>query len=614
MSSIRALSGIRRLSILTAIAALLVTALPGIGAGQTPGFGDSPQAARNSANSAGPSKVSTQNQSSNIALQTLWSDYIWHSIPVRALGSLTPSPLSRAYQANSWQPVFINSRFGLNSKAKSLLVSLRTLDKDAIDPDPFELHRLSEVLENLKRCRSALCAVYPQYDAATAQSFLDLQRSTAPAADASHSNEASMSGTTNLEVVAKDYRRCFQAASEADIRLTTDFFLFTKDMDPFSPVADGVKVLLGNEPISKYFAQLQPKGFGYQVLLSAYKKYQELATRGGQIFVYFPSPVHPGASGKDIRLLQERLGQEGFYSGRITGVYNRATQRAVRRFQTANMLTPDAVIGRWTQARLNLPFDQKAAMIAFSLRAIRNSPSRRYKRFILVNIPQFMLGYYKNGKLAKAEKAIVGMARGKKVFRQGRLVGENQTPTMVSQIYQIIFNPRWYVDGRIRRELNAVAKSNPDWFQEHGYVKMESKYRFGEHRIFQKSGPKNALGRVKFDFPNPYVVYLHDTNQRYLFARSRRDFSHGCIRVDNALTLARILLQDDRNPYVNQIHTILEGTRTTFIKLSKPVPICVDYIPVVVRDKGQILFAGDPYGLVSEPSQIAQKRPIRKRS
>jgi murein L,D-transpeptidase YcbB/YkuD len=607
MSSTRALPWFRSIFVLAALAAISVTALPVISRGQTPGSGVSPRPAYGPATAPAPAKPPLPPQHGETASPTIWSDYIWQCIPAADLRSLTPSPVIKAYQANDWQPIFVDSRFELNRNAESLLARLRSVDREAIDPAPFELDKLSGLLKNLKSFRSALRAADPQFEAGRAQLFFDGNLPEGSPAGPYSSRKTSTLAANGPETIAKEYRRCFHAASEADVRLTTAFFLFSKEMDPFSPVEQGVKVLLGKAPISRYFTELKPKGYDYPALVSAYHKYSELAARGDQIYVRIPYRVRIGASGKDIRRLQERLAQEGFYSGEATGVFDRATKDALRDFQVANMLGPDGLPGRSTQAGLNVSFKQKAALIAYSLNAVRTSPTRQYSRFIRVNIPQFMLDYYNNGELIKTEKVVVGRASGKKINRQGRIVGENQTPTMVSQIDHIIFNPRWYVDGRIRLELNQKAGSNPEWFEEHGYVRMESRYAFGEHRLFQKSGPKNALGRVKFDFPNPYAVYLHDTNQRYLFGRPRRDLSHGCIRVDNALDLAQTILDEEGNPFVKKIKATLQGTHVAYVKLSQPVPISVEYIPVVAESDGKIVFAGDPYGVVSEPNQMARK-------
>jgi murein L,D-transpeptidase YcbB/YkuD len=105
---------------------------------------------------------------------------------------------------------------------------------------------------------------------------------------------------------------------------------------------------------------------------------------------------------------------------------------------------------------------------------------------------------------------------------------------------------------------------------------------------------------VKFEFPNPYAVYLHDTPLKHLFARSRRDFSHGCIRVDKAIELAETLLKDDGSPYANKMKSVLDGSNQLFIKLSQPVPISIEYIPVVATDSERVLFAGDLYGILKE--------------
>ncbi len=605
MSSARALPVIRSLCVLAATAAILVTACSGTGTGQTLVNGAHAQSAPGGVTSAATSKQSMENKHNDTALQTLWSDHIWQCIPASDLKGLTPGAVSKAYEASNWQPLFINSRFELNSNARRLLARLRSIESDAIDPGPFELDRLSRMLKNLDTCRSALGAVDPQFEDNRAQSFF-APNPAPPAVSAPPSNGPSMPAAADRDRIAENYRKCFRAASQADCLLTTDFFRLAKEMDPYSPVENGLKALLGKTPLSSYFTELEPKGYGYQALRSAYRKYTLLAERGGQLYVSLRSKVHPGWSGKQIRLLQERLRQEGFYSGEATGVYDSETQLAVKQFQSAHMINPDGAPGRKTLEWLNMPFKQKAALVAFSLKAVRNSPSRQYDRFIRVNIPQFMLDYYNGGQVLKADRVVVGRASGKRVNRQGRIVGENQTPTIVSQIDEIIFNPRWYVDGRIRLELNAHVKTNPEWFAQHGYVKMESKYAFGQHRLFQKSGPKNALGRVKFDFPNPFTVYLHDTPEKYLFARPRRDFSHGCIRVDHALELAQTLLDDDANPYVEKVHSVLEGDRQTFVKLSRPVPITVEYIPVVSGADGQVIFAGDPYGVVAESSNLAQ--------
>jgi len=300
--------------------------------------------------------------------------------------------------------------------------------------------------------------------------------------------------------------------------------------------------------------------------------------------------------------LQKRLQQEGFYSSNITGVYDNVTQCGVKEFQAAHLLDPDGSIGRQTQEWLNVSFKDKADLIAHALEAIRLSPSRAHSRFIRINIPQFTLEYYKDGQLQEAHRVVVGKASGKRVKFRGKMVGENQTPTLTSEIQRVILNPRWYVSDRIRLELEVESKSDPEWFAKRGYVSMNSRYPSGTPRLFQSPGPKNALGRVKFEFPNPYAVYLHDTPLKQLFSRTRRDFSHGCIRVDKAVELAERLLRDDHNPNAEKMNTIVtgSGSNQVFVNLSHPIPIFIEYIPVVTKGSAQVVFAGDPYEILRE--------------
>ncbi|HAA05751.1 MAG TPA: hypothetical protein DCE18_20630, partial [Syntrophobacteraceae bacterium] len=187
-------------------------------------------------------------------------------------------------------------------------------------------------------------------------------------------------------------------------------------------------------------------------------------------------------------------------------------------------------------------------MIAQSLESLRKSETRQYDRFVRINIPQFVLEYVKNGKVEATHRVIVGKSSGKRVKAQGRMIGENQTPTLVSSIQQMVFNPRWYVSDRISLELDGEAASDPNYFERLGMVKMASSYPWGSPRLYQRPGPGNPLGRVKFEFPNVYAVFLHDTPKKFLFQRARRDFSHGCMRLDRALDFARLLLRDDANP------------------------------------------------------------------
>ncbi|HIJ76845.1 MAG TPA: L,D-transpeptidase family protein [Deltaproteobacteria bacterium] len=601
MSSKKALPRLRRFFVFAALVIISITTFPPVGAGQIQNPQDRPTLWTDTVPAAEPEKARPENDLSEWGSLALWRRYIWQSLPTESLVGPDPDPISEGYQKNDWKPIFIDFRFTLNQGAALLLARLRTLENEAIDPRPFKLDELSQSLDKLDKCRSALQAADPGIKDNRAESFFDAHPSAfASAASANQSSETAPPPGADPEVILEEYEESFRAASEADVRLTTAFFLFAREMNPFLPEEQSLKALSGEIPLSKFFTELEPKTFNYEALRSAYQSYKKLAAQGAQQRVSMPSKARHGESGNHIRDLQKRLQQEDFYSGSITGVYDSETQSAVKQFQAAHLLDPDGTVGKRTQELLNVSFQQKADWIAYAMKAERQSPSRVYSRFVRINIPQFVLEYYKDGQFQEAHKIVVGKEIGEKVKFRGKMVGENQTPTLTSSIEQLILNPRWYVSDRIRLELDAEAKSDPQWFTKHGYVNMSSRYPWGAPRLFQSSGPKNALGRVKFEFPNPYAVYLHDTPLKHLFARSRRDFSHGCIRVDNALELAETLLRDDASPYAEKIKSVLEGSSQLFVKLSKPVPISIEYIPVVTAGSSQIVFAGDLYGILKE--------------
>jgi len=589
---------LQRFFVLAAIALISVIVFCRQGPGQTPN--DHHSVSPDMVPAAIPEKVHPENDQSERGSAALWRSYIWESLPTENSNGFDPDPVSEAYQKNDWKPIFIDSRFGLKQEAQTLLAHLRTIADDAMDPRPFRLDELSQSIEKLDRCRSVLMAANPEIKNIRVKSVSYVQPPGSAAASSGDRSAEPLTPEEDSPAISERYRETFQAASEVDIRLTTDFFLFAKAMNPYLQRSESLKALEGEIPISMFFEDLEPKTFHYETMRRAYEKYKKMAAKGGQQRVDIPIKLHHGESGNYIRDLQKRLQQEDFYSGSITGVYDADTQRAVKLFQTAHLLDPDGTVGQWTKDWLNVSFKEKADLIANALNAARQSSSRDHSRFIRINIPQFILEYYKDGQLQESHRIVVGKATGKQVKFRGRMVGENQTPTLSSSVEQIILNPRWYVSDRIRLELDAEAKSDPEWFAKHGYVSMTSRYPWGAHRIFQSPGPKNALGRVKFEFPNPYAVYLHDTPLKHLFARSRRDFSHGCIRVDKAIELAETLLKDDGSRYADKMQSILEGSRQIFVKLSQPVPISIEYMPVVATDSTRIVFAGDIYGVMQE--------------
>lgn len=538
-----------------------------------------------------------------------WGSFLWEALPSEWLRDPKMSAVLEAYQQRDWKPLFITPRFELSPDGRSLLERLEHLESDAIDAKPYQLEALGKSIHQLDQTRMALQAVDPKFHDSLATSG-EAPSNEPPQASGSPGHLAQNSMNSNQTAPSEDpslkrnreqkIREAFRAASNVDVKLTQDFMLLAREFN-FTSTEPQVKALTGEIPMARFLKQLEPTSSDYASLLKARAKYRQLSGQGQQSY-NDKVPLRPGETGNAVRVLQKRLQQEGFYEGKVTGVYDTETQQAVQQFQRFHLLDGDGTVGQRTKEWLNVTYAQKAKMITQSLRAMRQSQTRGYDRFVRINIPQFMLEYYKDGKVQEVHRVIVGKAVGKKVKAQGRIMGENQTPVLSSFIEQVIFNPRWYISDRIRRELGAIGE-DPSFFAKHGYVQMSSQYPWGDPRLFQMPGPTNPLGRVKFEFSNAYAVFLHDTPKKQLFNRARRDFSHGCIRVEGALDLARRILTDDQNPAAEKTASYLQINRQTHVKLQQPVPLVIEYIPVVTNEHGQLLFCGDLYGWFEEERQ-----------
>ncbi len=538
-----------------------------------------------------------------------WHTYLWEALPAEWLQDAAKAPLMQAYQENDWKPFFITGRFEIDPNGRLLLQRLETLQQDAIDPRPYRMEDLKTRVDALEALRFSLEASDPAYRDALADgpepvsppkqtpegSASDIRRTT-------EANRMPVPGADQARVKDKIYQDLFRAAVAVDLQLAGNLLRFTNEMNPFVKELQ-VKALLGQSSMNEFLKELEPPAAQYQVLLQALKHYQQLAVRHPQPRLVPSQKLGLGDGGNAVRDLQQRLQEEDFYQGKITGHFDETTRQAVQQFQLFHNLDADGKVGQQTREWLNVSFQAKADLIARALKLHRQSQTRRFQKFVWVNIPQFTLEYRKEGKIEAVHRVIVGKAGGKRIKLNGRMMGENQTPTLASNIEQVVFNPRWIVTDRIRLELSDAIAADPTFLSRNGYVEMtSSRDPSGVSRLIQLPGPNNALGRVRFDFPNVYAVYMHDTPNRGLFQRSRRDFSHGCIRVDKAHELARELLAADQNPAAFKTEAFLGTNRETFLKLNEPVPIVIEYLPVVVNARGELVFCGDPYGWFQDNS------------
>jgi murein L,D-transpeptidase YcbB/YkuD len=255
--------------------------------------------------------------------------------------------------------------------------------------------------------------------------------------------------------------------------------------------------------------------------------------------------------------------------------------KAVRGFQRRHGLTADGVVGVRTLKALNAPVAGDVARVRLNL-ARRQNDRSRLPHYVEVNLPGYELRLVEHGKIVLRSRVIVGDE-------------DNPTPIFDDLIRTIEVNPFWYVPRSIEEELVEKEQTKPGYLAANGFYWRPSASGAAPDRLIQRPGPENALGRVKFLFPNHHAVYLHDTPKPGLFGRSQRGLSHGCVRVEKWRELATALL-DAQGWDAPRLDRALASGRTRRIDLDRPVPVFLDYRTAFVDDEGRLNLRPDLYG------------------
>jgi murein L,D-transpeptidase YcbB/YkuD len=294
--------------------------------------------------------------------------------------------------------------------------------------------------------------------------------------------------------------------------------------------------------------------------------------------------------------LKKRLQAEGYLSidGEPNNLADEKTIEALNAFQKAHHLDAQGIIGPQTAEALNISMEVKVKKMLLALKRWRQTESYGYSYFVRMNIPQFEIEVYQDSRIARKHKVVVGnndwttTPDGKK---SGRL---NRTPTLARFINAVILNPIWRVPPRIKiNEIEKEIAKDPDYLQKHGYSVTELE---DGTQYFYQGGGASALGKIKLLFPNPYDIYMHDTPQKPLFAKSIRAFSHGCVRVEHPVDLAKFLFENDDNITSEEVDTLIESRKETIVPLYHKVPILIEYNTVGFDEEGRVIFFPDIYG------------------
>ncbi len=325
---------------------------------------------------------------------------------------------------------------------------------------------------------------------------------------------------------------------------------------------------------------------------------EDIAARGGWPRVPDGTALKPGMDDPRVPVLRERLVASGdLAEARSGGMrYDADLEEAVKAFQVRHGLDPDGVIGTRTFEALNRTVRERIAQMRVNLERARWTLRGLGDDYVLVNI-------------AGAETFVVRSDR--VVWRTRSIVGQayRETPLFQDQIRYVEINPTWTVPRsiflrdklpRIREDLSYLARGRYSVVDRNGATLDPTLIDWWSDSpavtLVQAPGPDNALGLIKFMFPNPHSVYLHDTNDRGLFARADRNLSSGCVRVEHPFTLADLLLAGSGEWSPERLDRILASGRTTRIDLPRPMPVVLTYYTAWVDETGALQFREDVYG------------------
>ncbi|HEY9048019.1 MAG TPA: L,D-transpeptidase family protein [Ohtaekwangia sp.] len=294
-------------------------------------------------------------------------------------------------------------------------------------------------------------------------------------------------------------------------------------------------------------------------------------------------------------------------------VYDADLVSAIKLFQLRHGLEPDGIIGEKTLKFLAQSFHEKANILALNMERLRWIPNDKYTgNYIAVNIPEYTLRAFENGKEALDMRVIVGAVN-------------KSTPVFSDELNYIVFSPTWTVPTsiireeiipRLQKDSAYYAKKNYAFFKDEVTIDPSSESWKGEtvnpykYRIVQQPGPDNSLGLVKFGMPNTMNIYLHDTPNHRLFTKSYRALSHGCVRLDEPARFAEYLLRDQRGWNRETIVKAMNAGTTTTIHLRKRYPVYMEYRTAWVDDTGVVNFREDIYG--HDKRQLEQLFPSDK--
>jgi len=369
--------------------------------------------------------------------------------------------------------------------------------------------------------------------------------------------------------------------------------------EKFNPKAHLENAITANR-LRESLDELKPRLAEYDRLRSLLAKYRDQKAAGGWPRV--PNiKLKPGQKSTQVATLAKRLAASGDYSGPApddpaAAVYTPQLQEAVRVFQRRHGLADNGAVGPEVISELNVPIDRRVEQIAMNMERWRWLPRDLGERYIVVNIPEMRLDVFEGDGVPISMRVVVGKS-------------DTPTPIFNDEMTYLVFSPYWNVPPSIAEgetlpsvlmDPDFLARNNMEVVDASGAVVDPSSVDLNDpeaYRFRQRPGASNSLGLIKFMFPNQFNVYLHDTPAGSLFERATRSFSHGCVRVEDPVKLAEYVLRDQPEWNRDRIRDAMHSGKEKSVKLKTPIPVYLGYWTARVRSDNAVQFRKDVYSI-----------------
>ncbi len=470
--------------------------------------------------------------------------------------------LPELYQQNQFSPFWTDS-----NKINTFITAIATIDADGLEPEDYHYSQILGLQAFLERSKTPNQLIRADLDMLLTDAFILLEN--------------------------------HLAFGKVDPKQLDPHWNQTQEINDRDPVSVLQEQLNHSDP-SAHLKAIKPQKPIYAKLKTALARYHSIAAAGGWPSFVLEDSLKEGMQNESVISLRQRLTATGdlLSSDSDEKRFDEQLQKAVIQFQHRHGLTPDGIVGPKTLQALNVPVGERIDQIRANLERVRWILHSLPPRFVLVDIAGFRLFLYDNDQEIWTSRIQVG-----RPYRK--------TPVFRNEISYLEFNPSWTIPPTILKNdvLPAIKKDN-NYLNRHSIKILDQRgqsispdsinwqdypSRKFPYVLRQDPVPENPLGRVKFMFPNPHMVYLHDTPAKNLFDSNLRTFSSGCIRVENPLRLAVLLLNDEKKWDYPRLQEIVASQKTTVVHLNSPVPILMLYWTVDVDNNGAVYFRKDIY-------------------